>query len=409
MTIRTNLTGRHEGGRVLITDDEPFNRLLLRDLLTMQGFETMEAGSGAAAVEMAGKLFPDAILMDVMMPGMTGFEACRLLKSNPATKHIPVLMITALVDRDSRLEGIEAGANDFITKPVDVRDIPLRVRNAVASKKIHDELQLNLTRMAELEKARDNLSNMIVHDMRSPLLGISGHLELLKMFGSEGVPAEHMEFIDGALDSTRKLVQMVNSILDIRRLEDEKMPLEIGPHCLRGIVWEAVRTLGHLIGHAKVTVQQQDPLELFCACDRAIMRRVLANLISNSLKSMPAQEGKVMITIDPMKTGLQLTVSDNGRGIAQEDLGRVFELFGQGGNRDGYRDHSSGMGLTFCKLAVESHGGRIRLDSVVDSGTTVVLELPIWADENEAGRIPPAVETPPANSALAYADDAVLM
>ena len=128
-------------GHILVVDDEEANRMLLRDPLEMRGYQVSEATNGQAALEAVTKVIPDTILLDVMMPGLDGYQVCRQLKGNPGVAHVPILMVTALADREERLTGIESGANDFLNKPVDIQDLLLRVGNAVQSKSLFDQLQ----------------------------------------------------------------------------------------------------------------------------------------------------------------------------------------------------------------------------------------------------------------------------
>src|ERR1700744_6036829 len=142
-------------GFVLVVDDEEQNRSLLRDPLEARGYAVTEAESGIMALELVAEQPPDVILLDLMMPGMDGFEVCRQLKKNPKTAHIPVLLVTALSDRQERLMGIAAGANDFLIKPVDIHDVTLRVGNAVHIKRLHDQLKV------EKEKSEQLLLNIL--------------------------------------------------------------------------------------------------------------------------------------------------------------------------------------------------------------------------------------------------------
>jgi adenylate cyclase len=129
-------------GRILIVDDEEPNRLLLRDPLEAQGYDVEEAENGLEALHRMERGLSDSVLLDVMMPGMDGFQVCRRLKAEPKTAHVPILMVTALSERKERLQGIQAGANDFLNKPVDIQDLTLRVANAVYTKRLFDQLQL---------------------------------------------------------------------------------------------------------------------------------------------------------------------------------------------------------------------------------------------------------------------------
>ncbi|MBT3375037.1 MAG: response regulator, partial [Lentisphaerae bacterium] len=210
-------------GRVLVVDDEPDNRELLRTLLEMKGHTVFDAGNGAEALDMVKDALPDVILLDVMMPEMDGYEVCRRLKGDPETAPVPIIMVTALAGRSDRLEGIDAGANDFLTKPVGAQDVILRVRNSIYTKRLYDQVNESLDRLRELEELRDNLTHMIVHDMRSPLMGICGSLELLQMTVADRLDEEDRDDMERALDSSRLLTEMVSSLLDVSRLEAGKM------------------------------------------------------------------------------------------------------------------------------------------------------------------------------------------
>ena len=142
-------------GSVLVVDDEEQNRTLLRDPLEARGYEVEEAENGLLALQKIAARPPDVILLDLMMPKMDGFEVCRRLKANPKTAHIPILIVTALSERKERLMGIEAGANDFLNKPIDIQDVTLRVGNAVYTKHLHDQLQI------EQEKSERLLLNIL--------------------------------------------------------------------------------------------------------------------------------------------------------------------------------------------------------------------------------------------------------
>ena len=135
--------------RSLVVDDERLNRMLLHSLLQGAGYQVAEAEDGESALQQIGANNPDVILLDVMMPGLDGYTVCRRIKEDPTTGHLPVLIVTALNDREARLQGIGAGANDFLSKPIDRQEVLLRVHNAVYAKRLFDE---NLSYQRDLEK-----------------------------------------------------------------------------------------------------------------------------------------------------------------------------------------------------------------------------------------------------------------
>jgi len=170
---RHNVMEPKTKARILIVDDEASYVQLLRFILERNGYEVAEAHDGEEALRMIMPFAPDVVLLDVIMPTMDGFEACQRIKNDPATAHIPVLMVTSLSDRDDRLKGIAAGANDFLNKPVDAEEVSLRVSNMVHTKQLYDDRQKQYEELRKLESLRDNLVHMIVHDMRNPLMAIA--------------------------------------------------------------------------------------------------------------------------------------------------------------------------------------------------------------------------------------------
>ncbi len=362
-------------GRILIVDDQEANRLLLRDLLESQGHEVAEAVDGVEALQRVADAAPDVVLLDVGMPGIDGFEVCRRLKAEPATATIPVLLVTALSQRDQRLLGIGAGANDYITKPIDKSDLGLRVRNAIRMRQLYVEIEEQYRRLEKLELLRDSLVHMIVHDLRSPLAAIRAYLDLMKMDGEGRLEPEMTESIDEARKVAVEMTEMVSDLLDVSRLEAGKMPLELSQVDLGGLATEVVAALGRTTH--RVTVRVEALAEhAWINGDASVIRRVINNLVGNAVKFSPTSS-QVVLLVQGDGSEARVSVSDSGLGIPPEYHEKIFEKFGQvEAARQGTK-HSSGLGLTFCKFAVEAHGGRIGLESVVGRGSTFWFALPV--------------------------------
>ena len=361
-------------GRVLVVDDQDTNRLLLRDLLEAQGHEVIEAVDGSEALQQVATTAPDVVLLDIGMPGMDGFEVCRHIKAEPTTASIPVLLVTALSQRDQRLLGIGAGANDYITKPIDQSDLALRVRNAVRMHQLFVEVQQQYRRLERLELLRDSLVHMIVHDLRSPLSGIRAYLDLLKLDGAGRLDREMTQSIDEARKVAVEMTEMVTDLLDVSRLEAGKMPLELAFSDLGVIATDAVTGIG--AAARRVSLQLEQPSErLRAMVDPSVIRRVVANLVGNAIRFTPAS-GRIRVSVQGAETGVRVAVQDTGPGIPHEFHETIFEKFGQvEAARHGTKP-SSGLGLTFCKFAVEAHGGSIGVDSVVGQGSTFWFIVP---------------------------------
>jgi two-component system sensor histidine kinase/response regulator len=368
--------------RLLVVDDEVRNRLLLSALLSSEGYEVMEAANGAQALGMVAELMPDAILLDVMMPGMSGFEVCAKLKADATTAHIPVLLVTVLEDRDSRLRGIAAGAMDFLSKPVDREELRLRVRNAVYTKRLHDQLQHEIERLRELEQLRDNLIHMIVHDMKTPLAAVQGSLELIKLLiDREKMDPRVTDCLDTSYVATRELVQMATSLLDVKRLEEGKMPLNRTEIDLAKVARFAAAGVRVLAASRQVRLDIQAETQVMVYADPELTGRVIGNLLSNAIKFSPENE-TVCLRLTGDEAGGRVEVKDSGCGIAPEHHERIFERFAQAAERPDGMGISTGLGLTFCKLAVSAHNGRIGVDSAAGKGSVFWFWLP--AEETAA-------------------------
>lgn len=361
-------------GRVLVVDDQDTNRLLLRDMLEAQGHEVIEAVEGSEALQRVTESAPDVVLLDIGLPGMDGFEVCRRLKAEPATASIPVLLVTALSQRDQRLLGIGAGANDYITKPVDKSDLSLRVRNAIRMRQLYLEVEEQYRRLEKLELLRDSLVHMLVHDLRSPLAGIRAYLDLVKLDGAGKLDSELTESIDAARRVAVEMTDMVSDLLDVSRMEVGKMPLELAPADVGALAVDAVVAAG---ASPRVRIQVEAPADkLRVVCDAGIIRRVVANLVGNAVKFTPAS-GQITVIVRGDGAEVKVSVVDTGPGIPPEYHQKVFEKFGQVEAARHGAKHSSGLGLTFCKFAVEAHGGRIGLESAAGTGSTFWLALPV--------------------------------
>lgn len=359
--------------RVLVADDEEKYRRMLRDILQIQGREVRLAEDGQQALEMAFADRPDAILLDVMMPKMDGYEVCRQLRQDPRTAHIPILLITALKDRADRLNGIKAGASDFLTKPVDVDEIRLRVANAVLVSRLYEKVQKDYARLKELESLRDSLMKFVVHDMRSPLMVIEGSYDIVSMEAERLSPTQQ-QFVAMGRNSCRELVEMANSLLDVSRMEAGRMPLNPVPCEVREIARETVEAMTVLAREKTLSVQIDGDAGAVKA-DRDIMRRVFNNLLGNAIKFSPAS-GAIRIEIVSTGATVRVAVTDQGPGIPPKYHAKIFEKFGQVESRQEGQKHSTGLGLTFCKLAVEAHGGEIGVISEAGKGSSFWFVLP---------------------------------
>ena len=357
---------------VLVVDDTSEMVDVLVEVLRPQ-FRLKVARNGERALRIAaGDPAPNLILLDVEMPVMDGYEVCEQLKANPVTKLIPVIFLTSRDQVEDEKKGLELGAVDYITKPFSPPIVLARVCTHLALRGVQLELERKYDELKKLEQLRDNLTHMIVHDLRSPLTAISGYLELLQLKG-DLLSEEQQRYVDGATTGATNLIEMISSLLDVNRLESGEMPLHRETCDLSVVAARAMKSLeGLTIGREVRLEHPEEPVRAIC--DPGIVQRVISNLVGNALKFTP-KSGSVKVVILPQGDNIRVEVRDTGYGIAPEYLERVFDKFAQVEAREEHKNYSTGLGLTFCKLATEAHGGRIGVSSEIGKGSTFWFEL----------------------------------
>ena len=368
---------------VLIVDDAEKNLKLLEAFLMPEGYNILKALTGEECLEILGKGNVDIVLLDVMLPGKSGFEVCREIKSNGRTKFLPVVMVTALKEKEDRIKGIEAGADDFLTKPVDKHEMSARVKSLLRIKMLHDKLQKSYEDLGRLERIKEDLSRLVVHDMNNILTSISMSLELISR-DENIIEPEALEELRFAQLGSRELMQMASNLIDISRMEENRLRLNMEKINAGELISKCAESLKYL---AKIDGKQISQIidcegELSINADRSILERVIINLLTNALKYAP-KEGTVTVkagySIPADHSGnprIEISVSDQGQGIPPEFHEKIFDKYEQlGARKEGMRG-GNGLGLYFCRMAVEAHGGRIWVESGSDKGSIFRFTLP---------------------------------
>jgi signal transduction histidine kinase len=372
--------------KILIVDDQEKNIKLLKGMLFSQNYQLFEACNGEEALGLVDDIHPDLILLDVMMPGINGFEVCRQLKQDDKTKTIPIVMVTALSEKEHRVKALEAGADDFLSKPVDHTELVIRIKSLLRIKSYHDELLDSYIEIAEkndklleLEKIKESLTHMIIHDLRNPLGALSGFIELSLL--QQNLSEDQLELIQGCASSCHDLKDMVQSLLDIHKMEEGKLELKKETLHLGEVIDSTLCQFSPKANAKQVALHchKTDSLPMI-SVDRDLMKRVIANLLNNAIRHTNV-DGAVTITAEtfPENGSVHIRVEDTGDGLAPEYHQKVFDKFEQVRlNKKGVNVGASGLGLAFCKLAVEAHDGRIWVESEgVGKGANFQFTLPI--------------------------------
>lgn len=347
-----------EGFQVVVADGDPASLALCATYLRAGGYGVLEAPNGEEVLRLLAESEVDVVVMGVMMPGLDGFETCRRIKANPSTCMIPVLLLTALDERSSRLEGMEAGADDFLIKPLDPAEAALRVRNAARGKALYDRLETSFEELKQLEQLRDGLTHMLVHDLRGPLTIIKGYATIFSSDLSTGLTAQQKAFAEKMLVQSNRLVEMVSAILDVNRLESDQLALNLSEVDLAQLLRaETEAMMGLPEYHLELDLQEA----VVCSCDRDLISRVVGNLMANAFKYAP-KGSAVTLALSSEQGFATVAVVDKGPGVPVGSREKIFEKFGQVEGETHRRPYSSGLGLTFCQLVVQKHGGQIGVD-----------------------------------------------
>lgn len=364
--------------RILIVDDTVENVQVASFMLQRQGYRCEVAGNGQEALDKCRQAPPDLILLDIMMPVMDGYECCRQLKADDQLKNIPVIFLSAMADTDDVVNGFEIGAVDHVCKPFHAAELQARVNTHLRLRRLQVTVEKNYRDLSELEEQRDNLVHMIIHDLRTPLSVVQGNLDLVENCAAKipGFQDFQMPLHD-ANQATVELIHMVSNLLDISRMEDGKMPLNLKSNNLAEMLGQCGKLMSVKAEQKEISLTvEANPIEL--ACDSELIQRVLVNLTANAIKFSPP-ESSVRISSQPNAGQYVINVVDSGPGVPPDYQSKVFEKFGQ---VDAYQDRkkfSTGLGLTFCKLAIEAHGGDIGVESDGEHGSRFWFSLPVAA------------------------------
>jgi PAS domain S-box-containing protein len=510
--------------KILVADDSPVAAALLSRVLTGAGYQVIKAGDGIAAAQQAYVERPDLIVLDITMPRMNGYHVCRLLKSDPAVAHIPVVMLTGSDSRGTEFWSLHTGADAFMVKGTEPAELLQTVQrllrtalppapvgqaeppgpeeilskvsalmdgelytatidrielktilqnlqdgvltidmqrrvssanpalcqmlgaeeNSLRSRLCYpdalgetvgaDVLQLfehaltgeegaardaelvtqsghrtpvsihvvllrdylgatvggiclfqDITRRKQVEtlyeqlrglnRLKEDLTQMIVHDLRTPLASLLGGMQTMELMG-ELNPVQH-EFLQISIDGGQTLLGMINDLLDINKMEEGSLALEYTPIEVGRLIERGFQQIASLARDKELSLSRQVPEELpQLVADEEKLLRILVNLLGNAAKFTP-QGGSISVSLSTDALEAVFAVQDTGEGIPRAAFERIFEKFGQVETRQAGRRMSTGLGLTFCRIAVEAHGGRIWVESELGQGSTFFFALPL--------------------------------
>lgn len=363
---------------ILVIDDEETQRLLTLDNLEEEGFRVEEASNGTEGLKLVRELRPDLVLLDVMMPGIDGFEVCRQLRADPSICHTPIIIITGREDTEDVQKGFAAGATDFLTKPVVWNLLPNRVRYVLKTSRLERELRAAKLVAEKASEAKSTLLSTMGHELRTPLNAIIGFTGMMKQaaFGPVGSP-QYEEFVIDIHTSGMRLLDAINAILEIVNCESgqlEKHETEVG---LVELVTSVIQQIAQEARASGVQIVNDVSDDGVCIRgDQQRLYQILLNLASNAVRF--TKKGGV-VRLNSSRSGpgdLVFAVTDNGIGISAEDLPRMMEPFEQADNKLARQYEGLGLGIPVAVAMARLHGGNIAYESELGKGTTARITIP---------------------------------
>jgi signal transduction histidine kinase len=352
---------------IMIVDDTPTNLSVLIDYLNDFGFELLIAvdGEGALISAEAGK--PDLILLDIMMPGMDGYETCRRLKENPVTKEIPVIFISALSESMDKVKGFSSGGVDYITKPFQQDEVLARITT-------HLTIQRQKKELAALNATKDKFFSVISHDMRGIFTPILGSSDLIRRMVQKYDDPKLTKFSNNLSISVKNALKLFENLLEWSRIQRDGITFEPTQLSLKIMVEQTVELFQEhqKSKHIEIINNIHDDYQVWA--DKNMIQTVFRNLISNALK-FSHSGGAITLDAKMNDNKIEVSVTDSGIGMSPDNVAKLFTLNQTKSSKGTDGEKGTGLGLILCKEFIEKHGEKIWVNSTIGKGTAFLFTL----------------------------------
>lgn len=375
----------NHGALILVIDDEPTQRILSREALEQRGYRVEEAENGEAGLILAQELKPALILLDVMMPGMDGFEVCRRIRVDPELHRTPVVIVTALEDMESIEIGFKAGASDFIAKPIVWPLLGYRLQFALRAAEMESDLVLARDDAERASTAKSVILANMGHELRTPLNAIIGFSEYLRdQARTDGGNEQSAEFLEDICFSGKRLLSTINDILEMANLEAGRVELDENTLDISNLLVGVAEKYLPAAAEKGVTLDARaTQQELLVTGDYDVLRRAIGRIVSNAVKFTPS--GGIYISALRRASGeVEISVTDSGVGMTDAEILSIVEPFRQADNSLSREQEGSGLGVPLAMALLKLHNGELEIKSEPDVGTTVSIILPGEAHRNDA-------------------------
>ena len=352
--------------KILVVDDDRLNIRILAGILRGEGYTLSEADSGEKALDAYAKFSPDLVLLDVMMPGIDGFETCRRLNKLYGEKCAPVIFITAKSESDDVVEGLGAGGVDYLPKPFKAKEVIARIRSHLQNRMLSEQRIQLVDQLSKANSAKNRFLGMAAQDLRNPLASIRGLAEFLRDGAVGPLTADQLDLINTIHSASQSMLELVNELLDVATIEAGELKIHRVPHNLADLVAKSV-AMTNIEAAKKKTVVTFDTRGVtpILPLDPAKIRQVVDNLLSNAVKySPPGSSITATIQSDPAAGTYGFAVQDQGPGIPDGERDKLFKDFSRLSVLPTGGEKSTGLGLAICRKIVEAHGGTISAENL---------------------------------------------
>lgn len=371
-------------GQILVVDDNLQNRMLVEAHLAAAGYAVTLAEDGEQAVEMFTRSMPDVVLLDVVMPKMDGFEACRRMRAARHGAEAAIVFLTALSEMGAHQDAMQAGADDFLTKPINRTELLMRVRSLVWMKRLkeglrngYDLIRSQREALFVAQRQKEDTITYIVHDLQNPLASILANTEFL--IGQDSLMPELRDASYDILEASRAMQRMVQNLLDISRSEDGALVPNPQAVDFVELVKQVQVEMTYRLNEKQLRLETEfDMKGSKVFADPDLLRRLVENLLDNSFKYSPQGSHVELKAKLDSENFIEFRVVDHGVGIPEDMREQVFEKYVrlERGAVPQARRAGRGLGLAFCRLAVDVHGGRIWVEEAQPTGAAFCVRLP---------------------------------
>lgn len=361
---------------ILVVDDMPANRLVFERHLEQLGHQILTAEDGRQALEIVRTQAVDLVLLDLMMPVMNGYEALSEIKSDLATAHLPVVILSALNEVESVARCVTLGADDFLFKPVNRLLLEARVAASLARKRAHDRERVAYAAAEAANQAKVHFIALVSHELRGLITGVVGYADLLLQYHEHSSVQEQHQYLSAIHGIGARMTAVLEDLGDLSRIESGQLQIIPRPLSLRGVAASSISAIQNLLqarGHSLQIELDADLPALWA--DELRLSQVLVNLLSNACKYTP-EGGQISLEarrLSPLM--VEVTVRDSGIGIPLAEQARIFEPFFRANDPQVTRQPGTGLGLSLSRQLIELQGGTIHVASAPGQGAAFTFTM----------------------------------